>query len=437
MGANLSPRPLTSSTSMGYRQQPKNAQKFLDQMTRDTNMFGWGILVRMVQVGNNQYKNILVDHKDVTEIDMKRQAYKTWGNHLATFQDPVPDGYNLQQIMPGQIPGHVEIFYRRVRSRMIAKRIIGYLKTADYEVLKNKAKLFTWKGHGEEEMDGPTILWLLLQICNPSTRVGVAELKDDLRKATLAKFQNNVKLLTDYMSSKYRNIQEKGQSHEDYILDLFNALASVPNSDFSALIRDERRNWELGADKSPDEIIAKAVPIYNNAVSASRWEEKDPKDAKILALTTRIDELVEQQEKWMALATAQASNQNSRNQSNFQPKDKSQVIAEWRMTKSSDSLEREDKTWDWCPKHVVPGKYDGLYITHPPEEHDNWKKRQDAWRARAKSDSKRNENKDDKEQDLKKMVLSENLKAALLTRCDLTGAQADALLKEAQEDTDF
>ena len=71
---------------------------------------------------------------------------------------------------------------------MIAKRIIGHLKTADYEVLKNKAKQFTWKGHGEEEIDSPTILWLLLQICNPSTRVGVAELKDNLRKATLAKF---------------------------------------------------------------------------------------------------------------------------------------------------------------------------------------------------------------------------------------------------------
>ena len=49
-----------------------NAQNFLDQMTRDTNTFGWGILVRMVQVGNNPYKNILVEHKDVTEIDIKR-----------------------------------------------------------------------------------------------------------------------------------------------------------------------------------------------------------------------------------------------------------------------------------------------------------------------------------------------------------------------------
>ena len=109
---------------------------------------------------------------------------------MATFQDPVPDGYELQQIMPGQIPEHVVTFYRRSWSRMIAKRILGYLKTADYEVLKNKARQFTWKGHGEEEMAGPTILWLLFQICNPSTCVGVAEL---LKKGYLSEISKQCK----------------------------------------------------------------------------------------------------------------------------------------------------------------------------------------------------------------------------------------------------
>jgi len=141
--------------------------------------FGWGVLVRTVQVDAHTQKNILKDHKDISEADIKRQAYKTWGNHAADFLTPVPDTYDLEHIDPAQIPAHREIFFRRVRSRMIAKRIVAYLKTADYEVLKNKAQQFTWSGQGEEEIDGPTILWILLQICNPSTRVGVAELKED------------------------------------------------------------------------------------------------------------------------------------------------------------------------------------------------------------------------------------------------------------------
>ena len=412
-----------------------NAQKFLDHITRDTNTFGWGMLVHTIQVRNNEFKNILVDHKDITESDIKRQAHKTWGNHRATFQDVVPEGYALQHITQGQNPDHVDTFYCRVHSRMIVKRIIGYLKTVDYEVLKNKAKLFTWKGHGDEEVDGPTILWILLQICNPSTMVGVVELKDDLRKAMSLKFQHNVKQLTDYMSSKFRNIQEKGQTHEDYILDLFNALAKVPNSDFAVHVCDERRTWELGADKSSEEFIAKVVTIYNNAVSAARWEEKNPKDAKILALTTKVDELLEQQQKWVALATWQKQGNQNRSYG-AQTHDKIQAIADWRMKKNSESLEKEGKTWYWCPKHVVPDKYVGLYVEHKPEDHEEWKKRREAWRSRT-PDSKKGADNDKKESESKKLVLSYTLKAALITRCDLTGAQADALLKEVQDELDF
>lgn len=41
---------------------------------------------------------------------------------------------------------------------MIAKRIIAHLKTADYEVSKNKSSQYTWSGDKEEEIDGPTVL---------------------------------------------------------------------------------------------------------------------------------------------------------------------------------------------------------------------------------------------------------------------------------------
>ena len=62
-----------------------NVQKILDYISRDTNTFGWGILVRTVYVGQTEFKNILVDHKDITAEDIERQAYQTWSNHLASF----------------------------------------------------------------------------------------------------------------------------------------------------------------------------------------------------------------------------------------------------------------------------------------------------------------------------------------------------------------
>ena len=127
-------------------------------------------------------------------------------------------------------------------------------------------------------------------------------------------------------------------------------------------------------------MVAKAVTIYNNAVSAGQWEEKDLKDAKILALTTRIDELVEQQEKLAALSTNQKEIYKSQNTQ----REGLHAIADWGMKKTTESAERDDKKWYWCPKHVVPGTYIGLYVTHKPENHDKWKRKKDNWRAKNK-----------------------------------------------------
>ena len=104
---------------------------------------------------------MLKDHKILTEVHIKKQAYKTWGNSAAVFATPVPGGYDLEGIDPENEPSHRPAFYRRVRSRMIAKRIIGHLKTADLEILKNQADKYTWSNADKEEVYGPIILWLL------------------------------------------------------------------------------------------------------------------------------------------------------------------------------------------------------------------------------------------------------------------------------------
>ena len=147
-----------------------SAQKFVDVVTKDANTFGWGLLVRAIPSdGNGETKNILIDHRDITFEMIKKQAYKTWGNYRADFDTPVPNTQDLQELDPAANQDQRDPFYRRVRSRMIAKRIVGYLKLSDWENLKNKSSKYTWSGQGDEEMDGPTILWILMQTCNPLT----------------------------------------------------------------------------------------------------------------------------------------------------------------------------------------------------------------------------------------------------------------------------
>ena len=111
-----------------------SAQKFVDMVTKDANTFGWGSLVRAIPSnGAGETKNILIDHQDITFDMIKKQAYQTWGNYTADFDTPVPVEQDLQALNPAANADQRDPCYQRVSSRMIAKRIIGYLKLSDWE----------------------------------------------------------------------------------------------------------------------------------------------------------------------------------------------------------------------------------------------------------------------------------------------------------------
>ena len=44
-------------------------------------------------------------------------------------------------------------------------------------------------------------------------------------------------------------------------------------------------------------------------------------------------------------------------------------VKKWRAVKKAASVTHDEKTWYWCPKPVLLGKSDGLYVTHKPENH--------------------------------------------------------------------
>ena len=356
------------------------------------------------------------------------------------FATLVPEGYDLEAIDQATEPTHRPAFFKRVRSRMIAKRIIVHLKTVDLEILKNQAAKYTWSNADKDELDGPTMLWLLLQTCNPSTRIGVSELKTDLRNATSAKFQHDVKRLTDYLSSKYREIEEKYQEHQDYHLDLFNALQTVPNPNFAVFIRDKRQAREVGGEKQPNQIIAKALTIYNNAVSSNRWNSKDPKDAKIMALTTQVEQLVEAQKQYSAMVTAKNTGMNAAAKPGSTNPGDFLSIKAWRMKKTEDSVQKEGRTWYWCPHHKVEGSYDDLYVAHKPEEHDEWKNNRGQFQKKKYLEKKQDKSEDkdeNKNASSKKLINNDNSKAALLTHSDLSGLQIDEILEDAASQADF
>ena len=60
----------------------------------------------------------------------------------------------------------------------------------------------------------------------------------------------------------------------------------------------------------------------------------------------------------------------------------SSAIEAWRMKNTAPMVERDGKIWWWCPKHVIPGRYDGLYVTHKPEDHEEWVQKKEDRKAK-------------------------------------------------------
>ena len=72
-----------------------SAQKFLDLMSQDADAFGWGGVVCVVPAGTNETRDLLVEHKMLTEEHLKWQAHITWQNFALAQANEVPDNNDI------------------------------------------------------------------------------------------------------------------------------------------------------------------------------------------------------------------------------------------------------------------------------------------------------------------------------------------------------
>ena len=49
-------------------------------------------------------------------------------------------------------------------------------------------------------------------------------------------------------------------------------------------------------------------------------------------------------------------------------------MPEWKVTQKGETIDHEGATLHWCKHHIyTEGLRDGLYMSHKPEDHENWK----------------------------------------------------------------
>ena len=264
-------------------------------------------------------------------------------------------------------------------------RLQNVISKTSWESLLASKSSFTWiESSGEEQYDGPTMLFILVSKVRPSTKIDVQLFKNRIRTSHAAKFGNNIQRLTDYVRTNYDAIVDIGGEYNDLIGDLFTILSTAKNTTFCDFISRERIEWNRTEDDSinVESLLHDSLLQYHNMVASGDWNKTDNMDSKITSLLTDHLSKVGFQSHNHKKNTSKPPSNQSKPSLNHNKKSSIKGLDAWRMTKDGDSKTMDGKTYYWCPDHKYPGNFDGLYMPHRPGEgHRRWKEKRDNRRS--------------------------------------------------------
>ena len=105
----------------------------------------------------------------------------------------------------------------------------------------------------------------------------------------------------------------------------------------------------------------------------------------------------------------------------------------WRIVKEGPTIIVDNKTRYWWPI-IKKGIYDGMYVTHPPKNNDEWIKRKNSC-GKKNSTPTNSTLASERSTTNQKLVLSSDLKAAMVTNVQCTQEEADKLWSDAVQNS--
>lgn len=264
--------------------------------------------------------------------------------------------------------------------------------------------------------DGSVLLFLVLQKIMPSTKSKIQNIKDLLSKMTLKSYSDDVEAMTDAFDEKVKEILNMGGTIDEDVKYLLNALITSSNEEFNNQIKTIRLNYLGGTEITLDKLIHDACQMYKNMKAASLWDVQDEKSIKMAALLTRNDNL----ERLLKIY----STNNIANASSDKLTSKSNDIMDWRYVKKEDQVEKDGRTWYWCPHHSHKQNQNattsGMYCLTHGNGHDYDHDTYHANRKNNRSKTDNSKSKSNKSSQDQKISLSDKLQSALMTNTPLT-----------------
>ena len=156
-------------------------------------------------------------------------------------------------------------------------------------------------------------------------------------------------------------------------------------------------------------------------VKKGRWKHVEPKDSTIVALKTQITNL----EKKINTGHAPTGKSDASNPptprlgTNF-------TLENWHIVFNGKEKVVDKKTQYCCPHHKMKGSYDGMYVGHTEDEHDEWVERNKGWK-KSKGATTSDDTSSTTSSNTQKLILSNNLKAAMVTNFNYNEAEFNTL----------
>ena len=258
----------------------------------------------------------------------------------------------------------------RISSAIVFHTIKNHLKADAFRaLLSRKDEFMYWSDHEQREVyDGLTILKMITEVINPDVLIDCKAYEKELSTITLKSQGNCVRKLISRMQLLQQRIQdEKGtQFYDDtrYLEDLFRALESATCEEFRLVFKGQKNLWikqTPGVDKH-----SITADLLTNLDHEGSWGQQSEKDKKIIALTTKTEELKKQVKTMEKSLTTLKNGEKGKANASRSP------LPEWRITKKGQHTNDPDtgKKMVWCDKRH--GK--GMYMPDP-HDCDAWAKR--------------------------------------------------------------
>ena len=232
----------------------------------------------------NQIKVLDVYSDKLLNISQK-MASVIWGDQSFTYQNPKA----IEQLTQanGELTAHggptasgKKIIQQRILFKILAHQTLALLTDEARQVIEQTSDLYTWKdptGVEDNEMDGLTIVALILRRLRPHHKVGMYAEIGKAKKLTVAQFDNDIHLFFDAMKTIKLQIDQKDSmayTDDAFVRDIFIQLRdeALP-TDFKHEFTSLERRWQMDKEiVTPQSLMDDAGTYYTNLVGSGSWK---------------------------------------------------------------------------------------------------------------------------------------------------------------------